>query len=100
MEYDPLAQAWHVVRQLAKCVSLWRDRALFVHRSLSRPLAPYYVPAQKDYVEKDYICSMAKDNGGHLCHSLPNYRIPHTGAICNISAKVHPSLVPEGKHSD
>lgn len=34
--------------------------------------------------EKDYICSLTKDSGMHVCSSLPNMK--YEGHVCNDSA--------------
>ena len=40
--------------------------------SVSRSISSYYRTAEQ---EKDYICSMAKDNGLHTCSGLPPTKI-------------------------
>ncbi|XP_022257393.1 voltage-dependent T-type calcium channel subunit alpha-1G-like isoform X2 [Limulus polyphemus] len=48
---------------------------------LPGPVSSYY---QRHAAEKDYICSVEKDNGIHGCDNLPHYQ--HQGMTCNASA--------------
>ncbi|XP_076324934.1 voltage-dependent T-type calcium channel subunit alpha-1H-like isoform X2 [Tachypleus tridentatus] len=45
------------------------------------PVSTYY---EQQAAEKDYICSLDKDNGLHGCDNLPHYR--HQAMTCNASA--------------
>nr|XP_042899987.1 voltage-dependent T-type calcium channel subunit alpha-1G isoform X2 [Parasteatoda tepidariorum] len=49
--------------------------------SLPNPISTYY---QSPEADKDYICSLEKDNGVHRCLDLPHSK--HGGMLCNASA--------------
>ena len=51
------------------------------HGHGTRPLSTYYKVQETD---KDYICSLAKDNGMHSCGALPHMK--RDGRMCNASA--------------
>jgi voltage-dependent calcium channel T type alpha-1G len=70
---NPLTLFWGV-QKITKI-----HAALFGTRH--RPLSIYYKVQE---TEKDFICSMPKDNGMHLCSTLPPMKFE--GRVCNESA--------------
>nr|XP_045595060.1 voltage-dependent T-type calcium channel subunit alpha-1I-like [Procambarus clarkii] len=57
--------------------------------AISEPITSYFRETDQ---EKDYICSLPKDNGMHECRNLPHTK--YQGMLCNDSALLHVSNEP------
>lgn len=71
-------------------ITLNTDKIIYFSSFFSfSPLSTYYVSPEQ---EKDYICSLDKDNGIHRCSDLPIAR--YGGRLCNGTAQPFSDNLP------